>query len=113
MADRFVEEGEYISPLQGLFFGGTASAIMSTTTYPLLLARTKMQTQGTAGLPVLYDSWVDSLRKTVNGDTKLGIPRGGAGALFAGLNGSLLKFIPATAVQFMVYGQVLAQLQKL
>eukprot|EP01047_Picozoa_sp_COSAG01_P114679 COSAG01_NODE_43344_length_430_cov_4.876133_1_plen_66_part_01 len=66
MADRFDEEGENISPLQGLFFGGTASAIMSTTTYLLLLARTKMQTQGTAGLPVLYDSWVDSLRKTVN-----------------------------------------------
>ena len=80
------------------------------------------------GLPILYDNWVDSLKKTVQGaelayqfggakpdcgcwctatgDVKLGIPRGGYGALFAGLNGSLLKFIPATAVQFMCYSQV-------
>ena len=80
------------------------------------------------GLPILYDNWVDSLKKTVQGaelayqfggaktdraslvhrlgDAKLGIPRGGYGALFAGLNGSLLKFIPATAVQFMCYSQV-------
>jgi hypothetical protein len=43
---------------------------------------------------------------TAAGDVKLGIPRGGYGALFAGLNGSLLKFIPATAVQFMCYSQV-------
>lgn len=49
-----VAEGEAISPVQGLVFGGAASAVMSTATYPLLLARTKMQTQGTAVRNLLH-----------------------------------------------------------
>ena len=84
LAETFVPEGEHISPMQGLAFGGSASAVVSTCTYPLLLARTKLQTQGTAGIPILYSSWVDCLKTTYNGNPKLGIPRG-AGMLNTGV----------------------------
>lgn len=110
LAERLVPEGEAISPIQGLVFGGLSSAIMTSATFPLLLARTKMQTQGSAGIPVLYTNFVDAMKKTYAGDTKLGIPRGGALALFNGLPAALMKFVPATSIQFMVYTQVLALL---
>lgn len=106
LIERFVPQGEAATTLQGLFFGGAASLVMSSITYPLLLARTKLQTQGMARKPVMYTNFVDVIRKTVSGDAALGIKAGGVGALFNGLSACLMKFVPATAIQFTIYNQV-------
>jgi len=111
LAEKFVPEGETITPTQGLCFGGFSSGIMTAATYPLMLARTKVQTQGTAGIPILYDNFVDALRKTYSGHEKLGIPRGGFGGLFAGLTACLTKFVPAQALHFMIYSEIMKRFQ--
>ena len=78
---------------------GTGSGIVAqTVTYPLNLVRTRLQTQGVNGRPVLYDGMVDCFATILKSEG----PRG----LFHGLSANYMKAVPASAVTFVVFDSV-------
>jgi len=104
LKDYFVPSTSTIAPWQSMLFGGIASSFSQTLTFPLVLARTKLQAQGRAqGRPMLYNNAFDALKKTYYGDVKLGLRAEGFRGLYTGCTANLLKMIPAVALQFTVY----------
>lgn len=107
LREQFVVDG-HVSTTQSMMFGATSSSFSQTLTYPLMLARTRLQNQGAAtGRPTFYNSMFDVWRKTVNGDKALGLAAEGMPGLYKGCVANLCKFVPAVAVQFAVYEKVL------
>lgn len=64
-------------------------------TYPLALAKTKLQAAGMPGHPARYTGLVDCLRQTVRD--------GGPRALYHGLLPNLLKAVPAISISYVVF----------
>jgi solute carrier family 25 phosphate transporter 23/24/25/41 len=64
-------------------------------TYPLALAKTKLQAAGMPGHPARYTGLVDCLRQTVRD--------GGPRALYNGLLPNLLKAVPAISISYVVF----------
>ena len=60
--------------------------------HPLLVARTRLQVQGSFGRPIEYTGMVDCLMKTYR--------TGGWRALMGGWGPSMGKNVPAIAIQF-------------
>lgn len=118
MREFFVDEGEVPTTAQSLAFGATASAISQTVTHPLLLARTKLQCQGESmGRPVKYHGMIHAISSTFTkgltisklSNTFCTYRNGLAGfrALWSGWVPSMVKNVPAIAIQFAVYEKTL------
>jgi len=104
LKDWFVPPTKTIAPWQSMLFGGIASAFSQSLTYPLVMARTKLQAQGEAqGRPIVYKNAFDTIKKTYYGDLSLGLKAERIRGLYNGCGANLLKMIPAVALQFTVY----------
>jgi len=89
--------------------GAASSAVAQVVTYPLALAKTRMQVAGMGGrsprvrieyglAPVVrpeYSGLLDCLRQTVRGE--------GVRGLYAGLVPNMLKAVPAVAISYTVF----------
>jgi solute carrier family 25 phosphate transporter 23/24/25/41 len=85
------------SPLVPLVCGAVSSTTGQIVSYPLQLVRTRLQSQGMAGRPVLYTGMVDCLRKTVQAE--------GWAGLYRGIQVNILKAAPAVAISYAVFEQ--------
>lgn len=63
--------------------------------YPLALIRTRLQAQGSAGLPVKYTGMADVARRTIE--------REGWRGLYKGLLTNLIKLAPAAGISWYVF----------
>lgn len=83
--------------------GGTAcigcvsSVVAQTVTYPINLVRTRLQTQGVNGRPVLYTGFAHCVSSIVSQD--------GVAGLFRGLTANYMKAVPASVIAFVTVGQ--------
>lgn len=82
--------------------GFVASVFSQVVTYPLNLARTKLQTQGVNGRPVEYSGLADCLSSVVR--------RHGCRGLFVGLLPNMLKAAPASTIMYTVFRTVMCDL---
>jgi hypothetical protein len=104
LKDFFVPRDQVINPFQSMLFGGMASGFSQSLTYPLVVARTKLQAQGKAsGRPIVYRNAFDAIRKTFKGDAAFNLRAEGVRGLYNGCAANLMKMIPAVALQFTVY----------
>ena len=78
--------------------GAVASVVAQTVTYPLNIVRTRLQTQGVNGRPMLYDGTFHCLRTVLATEGILG--------LFHGLTANYLKAVPASVITFVVVSKV-------
>lgn len=90
--------GATLSMIEVGALGTVSSVIAQTATYPLNLVRTKLQTQGVNGRPLLYDGMVHCLLSVVRSHGIVG--------LFHGITANYLKAVPATAATFIVFDRV-------
>lgn len=81
----------------------TASMISQVVTYPLNLVRTKLQTQGVNGRPVLYSGIKDCIARVWRED--------GARGLFSGIVPNMMKSVPASMIMYMTFSSVMNALQ--
>jgi solute carrier family 25 phosphate transporter 23/24/25/41 len=113
LKERVLQPEEAPSVPQSIAFGSVASSISQTLTYPLVFARTRIQSQGKAfNRPRLYSGMLDVWKKTVYGDMDLALPALGARGLFQGYVPNMLKSVPACAIQFAVFEFVMKQMQE-
>jgi solute carrier family 25 phosphate transporter 23/24/25/41 len=75
-----------------------ASLFSQVVTYPLNLARTRLQTQGVNGRPRLYDGLWHCLTTVVRCE--------GPGGLFVGLLPNMLKAVPASMLMYITFRRV-------
>jgi solute carrier family 25 (mitochondrial phosphate transporter), member 23/24/25/41 len=75
--------------------GAVSSTCGTLVSYPLALVRTRLQSQGVGGRPILYTGMVDCFSKTFQNE--------GFKGLFRGLSPNLLKSIPAISISYAVY----------
>lgn len=75
--------------------GAFSGALGATIVYPLNLLRTRLQSQGTAIHPSIYEGMWDVTVKTVRGE--------GWRGLFKGITPNLLKVVPAVSITYVVY----------
>jgi len=78
--------------------GAVSSTCGQVVAYPLQLVRTRLQTQGMAGRPMLYDGMMDAFCKIWKCDGLLGF--------YSGLVPNFMKAIPAVSISYIVYEQV-------
>ncbi|KAL3677443.1 hypothetical protein R1sor_027391 [Riccia sorocarpa] len=83
-----------IGNLQTLLIGSTAGAIASSATFPLEVARKRMQVGAISGR-LVYKSTLDCLAAILREE--------GAAGLYRGLGPSCLKLVPAAGLSFMCY----------
>eukprot|EP00759_Apiculatamorpha_spiralis_P054105 PhF_6_TR6828/c0_g1_i1/m.9832/K14684/SLC25A23S; solute carrier family 25 (mitochondrial phosphate transporter), member 23/24/25/41 len=76
-------------------FGFMSSTYAQIITYPLNLARTKIQTQGMNGRPIRYHGTWDCIRTVVREE--------GVRGLFRGLVPNLMKAVPASTLMYIVF----------
>ena len=114
---RGLEMGMYFSLQQSCatYYGGvapmwattligfTASVFAQLMTYPLNLARTRLQTQGVNGRPVRYKGLSHCLFTVFREEG----PRG----LFAGILPNMLKAVPASVIMYNVFSWSQARIQ--
>lgn len=87
----------HLTVLDTMTIGIIASVIAQTATYPLNIARTRLQTQGVNGRPILYTGMLDCFVKVLKSDGMCG--------LFSGLGANYLKAVPASAIVFVVFSE--------
>lgn len=75
----------------------TASMVSQVVTYPLNLARTKLQTQGVNGRPVRYQGLGHCLMSVLR--------EGGVKGLFAGIVPNMLKAVPSSMLMYVTFRQ--------
>lgn len=92
-------------PLLWLTGIGLMSSVTSQLlTYPLNLARTRLQTQGVNGRPIKYTSFVDCITQVARTE--------GVSALFSGILPNMLKAVPASSIMYVVFRGVKTQLDQ-
>lgn len=89
---------ELMTAFDVMALGGIASVAAQTVTYPLNVVRTRLQTQGVNGRPIIYSGMVDCARSIIVND--------GVQGLFRGLMANYLKAVPASITTFVVVEQV-------
>jgi solute carrier family 25 phosphate transporter 23/24/25/41 len=78
--------------------GALSSTCGQVVAYPLQLVRTRLQTQGMAGRPMLYKGMSDAFYKIWKCDGLLGF--------YSGILPNFMKAIPAVSISYIVYEQV-------
>lgn len=82
----------------------TASLVSQVVTYPLNLVRTKLQTQGVNGRPVLYKGIADCVTQVWREE--------GARGLFSGIVPNMMKSLPASMLMYLTFSSVMNALQQ-
>lgn len=82
--------------------GAFSGAFGASSVYPLNLLRTRLQSQGTAIHPPIYNGMWDVTVKTIKGE--------GVRGLFKGITPNLLKVVPAVSITYVVYDNLKAAL---
>lgn len=96
--------GEHAPPLiatMGISF--VASMVSQVVTYPLNLARTRLQTQGVGNRPILYNGLVHCLLTVWRQD--------GFRGLFVGITPNMMKAVPSSMLMYMVFSTVMNALE--
>ncbi|KAL7753637.1 hypothetical protein RI367_000568 [Sorochytrium milnesiophthora] len=78
-----------------LIFGTISGSVGATAVYPISLVRTRLQAQGTPGLPERYTGALDVIRKTYARESVRGF--------YKGLVPTLIKVIPAASISYVCY----------
>jgi solute carrier family 25 (mitochondrial phosphate transporter), member 23/24/25/41 len=81
-----------------------ASLVSQVITYPLNLVRTKLQTQGVNGRPVLYKGIRDCVTIVLREE--------GARGLFSGIVPNMMKSLPASMLMYLTFSSVMNALQE-
>ncbi|KAK4057570.1 hypothetical protein OIO90_001215 [Microbotryomycetes sp. JL221] len=84
---------EHPTPLQSFLAGAFASSVASIITYPLILAKTRLQFKSPTGRRI-YQSNIDVFRKTIN--------KHGIKGMYQGLDGQLSKAFVSEGVKMMI-----------
>ncbi|GMH43093.1 hypothetical protein BSKO_11015 [Bryopsis sp. KO-2023] len=84
--------------------GAASSTAGQLVSYPLQLVRTRLQTQGTKGRPVLYSGILDCFRKVVRQD--------GLTGLYKGLGPNFFKALPAISISYVAFENVKVVLER-
>jgi len=90
--------GEHPGMLTLFLMGAGSSFCGQVTAYPLQLIRTKLQSQGMPGLPIVYKGPLDCVIKVVKESGPLG--------LYRGITPNCMKAIPAVSISYVVYEQM-------
>lgn len=75
--------------------GAASSTAGQLVSYPLQLIRTRLQTQGTQGRPVLYNGMIDCFSKTIKEDGPTG--------LYRGIGPNFVKAVPAISISYVAF----------
>lgn len=75
--------------------GACSGALGASVVYPINVLRTRLQSQGTAIHPPVYNGIWDVTRKTLKGE--------GVKGLYRGITPNLLKVVPAVSITYVVY----------
>jgi solute carrier family 25 phosphate transporter 23/24/25/41 len=78
--------------------GAFSSICGQVVSYPFALVRTRLQSQGLPGKPVLYNGMVDCVRKTWG---KEGLP-----GFYRGILPNFMKSVPAVAISYAVFDKM-------
>lgn len=78
--------------------GAASSTAGQLVSYPLQLVRTRLQTQGTRGRPVLYTGMLDCFTKTIKED--------GFTGLYRGLGPNFFKALPAITISYVAFEKI-------
>mmetsp|Transcript_11773 Transcript_11773/g.35907 ORF Transcript_11773/g.35907 Transcript_11773/m.35907 type:complete len:539 (-) Transcript_11773:44-1660(-) len=81
--------------LTTLLSGAVSSTCGQIVAYPMALVRTRLQSQGIQGKPLMYTGIYDCLRTTVRQE--------GVKGLYRGIMPNFLKAIPAISISYVVY----------
>lgn len=92
------------STLTMLGCGALSSSLAQLATYPLALAKTRLQASGMPGYSPGYDGLVGCLMQTVRDE--------GVRGLYRGIVPNLLKAVPSISISYVVFENVKAALQK-
>ena len=82
--------------------GALSSSVAQLVTYPLALAKTRLQASGMPGFHTRYDSLVGCLTDTFRAD--------GFKGLYRGIVPNLLKAVPSISISYVVFENVKAAL---
>ena len=91
------------STLTMLGCGALSSSLAQLATYPLALAKTRLQASGMPGYDPGYDGLLGCLRSTVKHE--------GVGGLYRGIVPNLLKAVPSISISYVVFENVKRELQ--
>ena len=91
------------STLTMLGCGALSSSLAQLATYPLALAKTRLQASGMPGYDPGYDGLVGCLASTVRHE--------GVAGLYRGIVPNLLKAVPSISISYVVFENVKATLQ--
>lgn len=83
-----------------LLISFAASMVSQIVTYPLNLARTKLQTQGVNGRPLLYRGVGHCMQSVVR--------EHGVRGLFAGIGPNMMKSVPASMIMYVTFSRMMA-----
>mmetsp|Transcript_51461 Transcript_51461/g.168278 ORF Transcript_51461/g.168278 Transcript_51461/m.168278 type:complete len:524 (+) Transcript_51461:102-1673(+) len=78
--------------------GALSSTVAQLATYPLALAKTRLQAAGMPGYPQRYNGLADCLRQTYSDREG-----GGVRALYRGILPNMLKAVPAISISYVVF----------
>ncbi|KAL1519279.1 hypothetical protein AB1Y20_022808 [Prymnesium parvum] len=93
------------SALAVLCCGAISSIVAQLATYPLALARTRMQASGMPGHPREYSSIVHCCKSSYK--------RGGIRALYSGIFPNILKAVPSISISYVIFEQMKQRLTTL
>lgn len=93
-----------IDPITGLIFGSISGIICMTTAYPLEAIRRKLQVQGVAGRPVLYNGFRHCVRSIIQ--------QHGWRGLYIGLGANMAKTPLSIGVTFACYELMMKEVFK-
>jgi solute carrier family 25 phosphate transporter 23/24/25/41 len=84
--------------------GATSSICGQIVSYPFALVRTRLQSQGLPGKPVLYNGLLDCTMKTMSNE--------GIRGFYRGILPNFMKSVPAVAISYAVYEKVKAMMNR-
>eukprot|EP01130_Rhizamoeba_saxonica_P002020 TRINITY_DN11828_c0_g1_i1.p1 TRINITY_DN11828_c0_g1~~TRINITY_DN11828_c0_g1_i1.p1 ORF type:complete len:317 (-),score=43.14 TRINITY_DN11828_c0_g1_i1:354-1304(-) len=93
------KKANLIATIKDLVAGATAGVISKIVEYPFDTIKTRLQTQGSNGLPVLYNGPIDMVKKVYAAE--------GVKGYFKGLSAPLYGAVLELCISFVVYGEVL------
>jgi len=104
LRDHGLKDNAKLPSIVFLTCGALGSAIGQLVVYPLSMAMTRLQAQGTDGHPPRYKGMGDCFRRILKVDGIFG--------LYRGIGPNFMKTIPSVAISYYVYEKVKEQMEK-